>query len=80
MIDLTKIEDINLRSDILKQNLIEQLEEAKLPIVIIKYIMEDLTRQIGEQYYAHCTQAGLSTENKEQKQEFIQIKQEQQED
>ena len=44
MIDLTKIEDINLRSDILKQNLIEQLEEAKLPIVIIKYIMQDLTR------------------------------------
>lgn len=80
MIDLTKIEDINLRSDILKQNLIEQLEEAKLPIVIIKYIMEDLTRQIGEQYYTHCTQVGLSTENKEQKQEFIQIKQEQQKD
>lgn len=76
MIDLTKIEDINLRSDILKQNLIEQLEEAKLPIVIIKYIMEDLTRQIGEQYYAHCTQVGLSTENKEQTQEFVQIKQE----
>lgn len=66
MIDLTKIEDINLRSDILKQNLIEQLQEAKLPIVIIKYIMQDLTRQINEQYYAHCSQAGLSSSSEPQ--------------
>ena len=66
MIDLTKIEDINLRSDILKQNLIEQLQEAKLPIVIIKYIMQDLTRQINEQYYAHCSQVGLSSSTESQ--------------
>ena len=66
MIDLTKIEDINLRSDILKQNLIEQLQQAKLPIVIIKYIMQDLTRQINEQYYAHCSQVGLSSSSEPQ--------------
>lgn len=58
MIDLTKIEDINLRSEVLKQNLIQQLQEAKLPIVIIKYIMSDLVKQINDQYYAHCSQIG----------------------
>ena len=61
MIDLTKIEDINLRSEILKQNLVQQLQEAKLPIVIIKYIMTDLTKQINDQYYAYCSQVGLES-------------------
>ena len=65
MIDLTKIEDINLRSQILKQNLAQQLQEAKLPIVIIKYIMSDLTKQINDQYYAHCSKVGLESSSQE---------------
>lgn len=73
MIDLKKIEDINLRSDILKQNLIEQLQEAKLPIVIIKYIMQDLTRQVEQQFYTHCSKVGLSTQNKESRESQAEV-------
>lgn len=77
MIDLKEIEDVNLRSDILKQNLIEQLQEAKLPIVIIKYIMQDLTRQVEQQFYTHCSKVGLSTQNKESRESQAEVIQQQ---
>lgn len=65
MIDLTKIEDINLRSELLKQNLIQQLQEAKLPIVIIKYIMNELAEQINTQFITHCSQVGFESSSQE---------------
>lgn len=44
-------QNINILAENFKQNLINLIQQSNLPIVLIKYIIQDLNRTIEQQYY-----------------------------
>lgn len=68
MYNLKQIKDANLRSVYLKENIIQQIYDANLPVVLIKYIVDDLSEQIDDQFYTYCSKVSQQQIQNEQKQ------------